>query len=76
MPHDDDDKNDRAGAGGGGDAYALPQLQGYGYRSIIETIIRNGLLANPLLDADGGAWWTAPQFEPPWWDHPPPVEGI
>lgn len=76
--NDDDnnnrDKNGPAGSDSGtGDAYALPQ----DVRNFIEGTIRDGLLASSSLDDDdSGVWWKALQFESPWWEHPPPVEGV
>lgn len=67
--HNDDDDDDDSDTS---DAPALPQ----DVRDVVETTIRDGLLADPSLDAGSGVWWKASQFESPWWEHPPPVESI
>ena len=69
-----------AGGGGGGppgletsnEAYA-PTALPPDVRAVIDNDIRDGLLVNPVLDADNGAWWEVPQFDTPWWEHPTAV---
>lgn len=71
MPANDNDvDNDPAGGGDPGDACTLPPA----VRGLVEGTIRDFLLLDPTLD--DGAWWKAPQFESPWWEHPPLVESI
>ncbi|CBJ34271.1 hypothetical protein Esi_1845_0001 [Ectocarpus siliculosus] len=64
----------RGGAGGarindGNDVFRphLPQ----DVREMIDTTIRDGLLADPALNTARGVWWEAPEFLSPWWKRPP-----
>ncbi|CAN0496468.1 unnamed protein product, partial [Ectocarpus sp. 8 AP-2014] len=36
-------------------------------REMIDTTIRDGLLADPALNTPRGVWWEAPEFLSPWW---------
>ncbi|CAN0556258.1 unnamed protein product [Ectocarpus sp. 12 AP-2014] len=40
-------------------------------REMIDTTIRDGLLADPALDTPRGVWWEVPEFLSPWWNRPP-----
>ncbi|CAN0357539.1 unnamed protein product, partial [Ectocarpus sp. 12 AP-2014] len=40
-------------------------------REMMDTTIRDGLLADPALDTPGGVWWEAPELLSPWWKRPP-----
>ena len=64
--------NDPAGGGGAGGAPVLPR----DVRDVIEGTIRDYLLVDASLDIADGTWWMQQRFQPPWWEHPPPVERV
>ncbi|CAM9846514.1 unnamed protein product [Ectocarpus sp. 6 AP-2014] len=53
-----------------GNDFSRPHLP-QDVREMIDTTIRDYLLADPALNTARGVWWEAPEFLSPWWKRPP-----